>query len=228
PQPPAPGAPHPAPPAGPAPAAAAPIVWDRLRLQFTRVACIDETNGWFGTETGSDEISIGGAILDTDGNTNKIAPVDLGGSWDDGDVRVLNPPTSITAYSMRGGKTFPRAIFVTLILVERDGNGMQEIISGLVEMIAENAKTILTALLGSDGPIGVLTGIAVGYAIDKIVAKIRSLWDDVTFLPRTLQGNIPSRQAMFAGQRTSEPARVLFVGPGEYACHFQWQLEKMS
>jgi hypothetical protein len=220
--------------AQPAAGAAAPTTWDRLSLQFIRVACIDETNGWFGTESGSDEISIGGAMLDTDGNTNKIAPVDLGGSWDDGDVRDISPPKSITGYSLRGGLTFPRALFLTLILVERDGSGMQDIINGLVEKIAEEAKTTLTALLAAaagaavGGPIGALIGLAVGYAIDKIVDKIRHLWDDVAFIPRTIQADIPSRQAMFAGRQTSTSEVVRFRGPGEYACRYQWQLSEVS
>jgi hypothetical protein len=124
------------------------VTWDKISLQFIRIACIDETNGWFDTEKGSDEISVGGAVLDSDGNTSAVAPVDLGGSWDDRDVRDLVPARSITGYSMRGGRTFPRTLFVTLVLVERDGSGMQDIIDKVVAKIAEEAKTSLAALLG--------------------------------------------------------------------------------
>jgi hypothetical protein len=214
--------------------AAAPVTWDKLSLQFIRVACIDETNGIFGTEFGSDEISIGGALLDTDGRTSKIGPVDLGGSWDDGDVRDMKPPKAIAGYSMRGGLTFPRAIFTTLVLIERDGSGMQDIINGIVAKIADEAKKSLAALLGAaigaaaGGVLGALIGLAVGYVIDKIVDKIRHLWDDVAFIPRTIEAQIPSRQTMFAGHRTSPSAVVRFRGPGEYACRYQWQLSEID
>jgi hypothetical protein len=210
------------------------VTWDKISLQFVRVACIDETNGWFDTEKGSDEISVGGAVLDSDGNTSAVAPVDLGGSWDDRDVRDLVPARSITGYSMRGGRTFPRTLFVTLVLVERDGSGMQDIIDEVVAKIAEEAKTSLAALLGglvggaAGGPAGALIGLAVGYAIDRIVDKITRAWDDVAFIPQTVRADIPSRQAMFAGRRTSPSAVVRFRGPGEYAVRYQWHLSKMS
>ncbi|SNR66138.1 hypothetical protein [Blastococcus mobilis] len=210
------------------------ITWDKLSLQFIRVACIDETNGLFGTEKGSDEISIGGALLDTDGRTNKVSPVDLGGSWDDGDVRDFKPPKSILGYSMRGGLTFPRNIFITLLLVERDGNGMQEIINKIVAKVAEEAKQSLTALLAGavgaavGGPVGALIGLAVGYAVDKIIDKILHLWDDVAFIPKTIEALIPSRQSMFRGSQTSSSSVVRFRGPGEYACRYQLQLSEMT
>jgi hypothetical protein len=210
------------------------VTWDKISLQFVRVACLDETNGFLGTEKGSDEISIGGAALDSDGNTSAIAPIDLGGQWDDDDVRDLVPATSVTGYSMRGGRTFPRALFVTLVLVERDGSGMQDIIDKIVAKVAEEAKTSLTALLAAaaggaaGGPVGALIGLAVGYAIDRIVDKITRAWEDDVFIPQTVRADIPSRQAMFAGRRTSPSAVVRFRGPGEYACRYQWHLSEMA
>lgn len=205
------------------------VTWDKISLQFVRVACLDETDGFLGTEKGSDEISIGGAAFDSDGNTSAVAPIDLGDKWDDNDVRDLVPATSITGYSMRGGKTFPRALFVTLILVERDGSGMQDIIDKVVAKVAEEAKTSLLALLNkTGGPVGALIGLAVGYAIDRIVDKITRAWQDDVFIPQTVRADIPSRQAMFAGRRTSPSAVVRFRGPGEYACRYQWHLSEMA
>ncbi|GAA5118880.1 hypothetical protein GCM10023320_23700 [Pseudonocardia adelaidensis] len=217
-------------PAAQAPAPAGAVVHDKIALQFIRVACIDETNGWFGTEAGSDEISIGGVRFDTDGRTAEIGSVDLGGNWDDGDVRDFKPPKSIFSYSLRGGLTFPRAVFATLVLVERDGGGMEKIIDEVVKKIAAEVKTSLAALLGAaiggaaGGPVGVLIGLAVGYAVDKLVAWLGSLWEDIAFIPRTIEVQVPSRTSTFSGSLTMPSTVVRFRGPGEYACRYQWVL----
>jgi hypothetical protein len=205
--------------------------FDKVVLGIRSLACIDETNGFLGSEAGGDEISIGGTWVDSDQRTGAINAVNLGSNWDDGDVKRFRPPTDLLGYSLRGGLPFPRAVFVTLVLAERDGAGdFQTFIDAATDKIAEQAKTALAAALGAavgsaGGPVGTLIGLAVGYAIGKIVDSIKNSWADDLFTPVTVELQLPSRQTMFrSGKKESLTVPILFTGPGEYRAHYQWRL----
>jgi hypothetical protein len=216
----------------PSPSGGSETTYDFVRLNLRSLRCVDETNGFLGSEAGSDEISIGGTLVDSDGNTGKVGPIDLGGNWDDGTVRRFNPGKQLLRYSLKGGRGFPQAVFVTLVLAERDGAGdFQRFVDAATDKIAEQAKASLAAALGAaagsaGGPLGTLIGLAVGYAVGKIVDKIKAAWADDLFTAVTIELQIPSRQTTFGGSTPtkSRVVNMVFSGPGEYRAHYQWDL----
>lgn len=198
-------------------------------LRMRRMVCVDETNAiWPIGERGQDEISIGGATLDTDQATGEIKVFECG-NYDDGTRRDF-PPQDLVSVSLQGA-TFPRAIFATLVLAEVDGGGIEGLVKQIVDKLAEEAKDHLAGWLAGlaagaafGGLPGAIIGLVVGYLIDKLVDAISSWWDDDPFTPATIMASLPSTDANFNGSRTMPSTVVRFRGPGEYAMRYDWQL----
>src|SRR5262249_46693998 len=81
----------------------------KLELRIHKVKCLDETDGFLGTEAGADEIAMGGTEVDETGDTRKIAPFDVLNAVDgngkaisafnDNDEKVYSPPSRFTAFN---------------------------------------------------------------------------------------------------------------------------------
>lgn len=199
-----------------------------LRLELVRVVCIDETNGFLGTEVGKDEIYITGVALDGTTNIGQIGPTKVG-NFDDGttiDTQLPAAAKNLFAFDLTGTTTYPRLFFATLILVEKDAGNLNQTIKDIINKIAKEAIDKIVALIGAaigsgGGPLGALIGLAVGWLVGKIVAKLIAIWEDDLFTPRTLEVVIPDANA------TSLPSQVFHArGPGEYALRYQWKLLK--
>ncbi len=202
-----------------------------ITLRMQRMVCVDETNAvWPIGENGEDEISIGGATVDSDQNTGQIQAFNCG-NFDDSTRRDWNPAADLVTVSLAGA-TYPRALFANLLLVERDHGGIEGLVKQIVDKLAQEAKNQLAGWLAGaaiggafGGVVGAIIGLVVGYLIDKLVGIIAGWWDDDPFTPATIMVSLPDSGATFPNNsRTMDSTVVRFRGPGEYAVRYDWQL----
>ena len=201
----------------------APPKFKKLSLGLIRVVCIDETNGFLGSEAGEDEIELGGVALDGTTNIGKIAPFRVG-DFDDGTRKELNNKKVFT-FNVGNGAAYPRSFFVTFVMVEADNGDFSETMDDIIQKLSKESAEKLAALIGSSvgasgGPAGALIGLMVGWIVGKVVNAIVSAWEDDPFNPVTIEVIVPAFDAKLA---TPEGV-VKFTGPGEYAMRYRWAL----
>ena len=211
-------------------AAIAAKAYKQVELRLHRVRCADETNGWFGSEAGSDEISLGGSEVDESGDTYKIKPFKVA-SFDDGDVKTYAPPRRFCFFNLGEGTKFPKSYFVTFVLAEVDMGGLPEFIDKLYNWVKEKVITALTAALGaaigaSGGPVGAIIGAIVGWAVGKVYEIFKAIWQDEVFPPKTVRLDVPSATHRFPGGAIdSTEQTVEFKGHGgTYELRYDWRL----
>lgn len=213
---------------GPSPAAAPPPM-RRLELRIHEVHCVDETNGFLGSEAGSDEIDLGGTAVDETGDTHTVAPFRVA-SFDDGDRKVFDPPRRFTTFDLTEGTAFPKGYVVALALAEIDSGGFNDFVRRLSEKVKERVIAALAAAVGgaigvSGGPVGVAIGIAVGWVVGKVFDLLANVWKDDVFAPARVRVSIPSLTARWNGATDSPQRTVAFRGHGgHYTLTYDWRV----
>lgn len=212
-------------------AAALPGTLTALELQMVRMVCVDETNGFLGSEAGEDEIQIGGAAINQAVDVGTIAPIKLGDFNDWGPLRQkdYSPPTSLFKFDLRNVAQFPSSFFITLVLAEKDQGNFSETVDEIIVKLKEELTQYISGIIiGSvaGGPLGAIIGLAVAYAVGKVIDYVVSVWEDDLFGPRTVEIIVPAANSTFNGQLAT-PGEVLhFNGPGEYAMRYQWRVTR--
>lgn len=182
------------------------IDYDNLRLRIRKVKCNDETDGAFGSESGDDEISLGGIKVDETGDVHKLEAFRVGNSFDDGEVKVYNPPKKFASFDLREGSSWPKTYYVSLVLAEVDNGGLPSYLSDLFAYAKANVTKLVsqagTAALGAEFG-KVVTAIAVA-AFQALVDFFTEIWEDDLFPVVTARATIGSLNHLFAsGSRTS-------------------------
>lgn len=196
----------------------------RLHLDVIRLVCVDETNGFMGSEWGSDEIELGGSIVSPDGTVIRIARRSMG-SYDDGTRRTFNPPKSMSVVRTDANATYPKSFLAILVLNERDWGGFADFLDSLVNKIKSDAVAAIQAwLAGHAGPLGPVLGLVVGWVVNKVVAKLSSIWGDDQFNPAQSLVTVSSPDGSFNGANSLPSEVVNFTGPGRYAMRFGWRV----
>ena len=203
----------------------------KLELRIHKVRCDDETNGFLGSEAGSDEIDLGGTTVDESGDTHKVSPFRVASFGDDGDQKVFSPPRRFTFFNLTEGTAFPKGYVATLVLAEIDSGGFNDFLKKLMEKVRERVIAYLTAAIGgaigaSGGPIGVVIGLAVGWVVGKIFDLLSNVWNDDVFPPVSVSTSIPSLTARWTGGRTDSPERTVTVKGhgGQYSVTYDWRM----
>ncbi len=204
----------------------------KLSLRVHKVKCVDETGGWFAEKIGNDEIYLGGfAVINQKGDTVKINPVSIYADFDDGDVKVFNPPKvfhTINMGSGSGAKTFA----VGLVLVERDAGGMVDAVTKITEFAQSKIKEKLAQQAGS-GVAPLLSAallkqalaFAAPFVIDFVKKKIISAFNDEIFTPSLASVDIPSPNFTWGGSTNSAEKTVEFRDhDGTYQLTYDWEL----
>jgi len=217
-----------------APAAAAPTTataFRQVEFRIHRVRCIDETNGFLGSEAGADEIALAGTEVDESGDTRKISEFKVRNFGDDGDIKTYSPPKRFTFFNLGEGTKFPKSYFVTLVLAEKDMGGLSDFVQKLLDWVKDKVITALTAALGtaigaSGGPVGAIIGAAVGYCVGKVFEIFKSVWEDDVFPPVTARLDVPSATHRFTGGKVDSAEGVAtFSGHGgKYDLTYDWRL----
>jgi len=204
---------------------------NKLELRIHKVKCLDETDGFLGSEAGDDEIDLGGTTVDESGDTNKVAPFRVRSDFDDGEQKVYTPPKRFTWFNLTEGTAYPKSYYVTLVLAEADMGGLPEFLDQLLNWVKGKVTAALGAALGSvigasGGPIGAIIGAVVGAVVGWVFDLFKSIWEDDIFKPATVSINIPSLSARWAGGKTDSPEGVItYKGHGgKYQVTYDWRL----
>lgn len=204
---------------------------NQLEFRIHRVKCVDETDGFLGSEAGSDEISIGGTTVDETGDVEKAALFKVGSFGSDGSTKTLSPPKVLATFDMREAPLFPATYFVTLVLAEVDMGGISDFVNGLLNKVKERVISALTTAAGAAigataGPLGALVGAAIGFIVGEIFNILKTTWEDDIFKPRTVQIDIPSLSHRFAADATDSPeGTTTFSGHGgRYEVTWDWRI----
>ena len=207
-----------------------------LRLRIHRVKCLDETDGFLGSEAGDDEIDLGGTIIDESGDVDKVAPFRVGSEFDDGEQRVYSPPKQFASFSLvEGPVKFPKSYFVTLVLAEIDMGGLPDFINNLLnwlkgkvtEALSKAGLAVITTAAGTavGGVIGAIVGAVIGVVVGLLFDLFKSIWEDDVFKPATVSCTIPSLEARWAGKTDSPEGWIIYKGHGgRYRVDYDWQL----
>ncbi|MGV9361318.1 hypothetical protein [Amycolatopsis sp. NPDC003731] len=200
---------------------------DRVALDLVRVVCVDETNGFLGSEAGDDEIYLSGATIDDRGATDKIDPFKIG-NFSDGDRKDFNPAKRLHTWQVATSNSYPKHFFASLFLFEKDQGDLDATFEKLFRKFADEVATKLASILGTTvgallgGPLGAAAGALIGWLtgwlMGKLVDALVSAWKDDPFNPVQLEFIIPNWTSSLV-----DPSKVFhFTGPGEYAVRYRW------
>jgi hypothetical protein len=183
-----------------------------------RVKCVDETNGKWVEKIGNDEIYLGGFAIKHNGDTSPIAPTSIYPSFDDGDVKVFNPPKVF--YTFSSLTTFPKEFGVGLILIEKDNGGSTEAMNKISEQVQVLIKASLPVAGGVLGAaIGLVISPLLNWISNTIIAGIR---DDL-FPPQIAKVKIPTQNFTWSGSNHSAEKTLRIVGhQGVYELTYDW------
>lgn len=204
--------------------------FDRLRLRIRKVKCNDETDGLWGSESGDDEIRMGGVKVDETGDVNKLDVFTVGNSFDDGESKTYNPPKTFAQFNLREGNSWPKTYYVSMVLAEQDNGGLPSYLSDLFkytkDKVGEMVEQLGTAALGAElGKIVAAIAIA---AFQALLDFFTEIWEDDVFPVITAYANINSLNHVFAsGTRTSsEKSKWVAAHGGKYTVYFDWKVSE--
>jgi hypothetical protein len=205
----------------------------QVHLDLVRMVCIDETNGFLGSEWGQDEIYLAVATIGEDASTDQVPPFRVG-DFDDGTRKDFTPRKRLYSWKVLANGKYPKHYFATLLLWEKDNGDLDEtfedIFKKVTDQVAKKIATILGTAIGGvlAGPLGAAIGALVGWLVswlmNKIVSFLIQAWEDDPFIPRTIEFIIPD-----ANSYVSQPSKVFhFTGPGEYAVRYRFAVSSHS
>lgn len=206
----------------------------KLELRVSQVKCIDETNGWFGTEVGSDEIYLAGDVISAQGSTS-IQEQKVG-DFDDGDAKTFSPVKVLTSIDLLKDAQYPKVFVAVFVLAEKDMGGLSDFMDKLVEALEDPVKDAIIAAIGAAvggelaGPIGAAVGVAVGVILSYIIDALGEAWADDVFDPQTVTFALESSTDRFSnGRLESDNYLLSFEGQGgEYSLTYSWRLYQQS
>jgi hypothetical protein len=197
---------------------------DRLQFRLTNVKCVDETDGFAGSESGSDEISVGGMMIDAAGTSLPIPQVDMGDFVSDGVTK--NVDILLGELDFRGGQGWPKKFQIVLVLIERDNGGFPEFLNTLLGEVRKEIIKVLADLGNAIAPIiGEAIAAAVGWILDKVFTWIKEIWEDDLFPPCPVGFNFASADDRWSGSNETAPLLITWTGHGgKYEVSFKARL----
>lgn len=191
----------------------------KLSFRIHRVSCIDETGGKYLEKIGNDEIFLGGFAVNDSGKTIEISPFSVYPHFDDGDVKVFNPPKLLHTFSLNTSNVWPKKFGLGLILIEKDAGNISsmkrnnsKIIINLKEYIQQNYGSIIQSPTPRFPEIPSLR-------------KLLGLFKDDVFYPQFAKIEIPFANFSWSGAFDSAEKTVSFKDHGgHYALVYDWLL----
>lgn len=210
-----------------APASAPESAPERLVFHLVSVKCIDETDGFLGSESGTDEIALSGAMIDAAGNTLAIPKIVVGEFGKDKVTRNYDPPLLLGSVDFTKG-SFPRSFNLLLTLIEVDNGDLPELVRTIFDEVSkrvrEAANKVAQGLLGSLAD--AITG-AIMQALDKVFQFFKDVWEDDVFPGAVTTFTFADAGASFGGSAASGPRSVDFKGHGgHYRVWYSATLER--
>lgn len=190
----------------------------KLSLRVLRVKCVDETNGSFVERFGNDEIALGGFAISQNGDTVQIPTTSIYPSFDDGDVKVFNPPKIF--YTFPSQANFPREFGVGLVLIEKDNGGSGDAIKNMTDKVKDLIKAALPA---AGGVLGIAINVVFGPFVTWFINKIVNAINDDLFPPKIVTVKIPSAAFNWSGSNHSAEKTLRISGhQGIYELTYDW------
>ena len=151
--------------------------YKKLKLFITSVKCVQETD-----EIGSDEIAMGGAAVDTKGNTHIVGDFMVHDDFDKGDQVDLGFGRTFFTWDLATNPAgFPYVYGAVLAMAEKDSGGFYKMLKEIWEVVSGEVRTLIAgavgALIGSilGGPFaafGAIVGAAIGVFIDWLISLL--------------------------------------------------------
>jgi hypothetical protein len=204
----------------------------KLTLRVHKVKCVDETGGWLAEKAGNDEIYLGGfAVTHQNGETVKINPISIYPHFDDGDVKVFNPPLQFHTINLANAEAWPRTYAVGLVLVERDRGGMVEAVTKIADFFEVKLKERLAAPQPAAAALipAALLKQAIVFVAPILFTHVKNViiraFEDEIFTPQIATLDLPDKDFTWSGRPDSAEKTVRFSGhDGTYDLTYDWLL----
>jgi hypothetical protein len=214
---------------------------DRLWLRVLKVECLNETDGFQGSEAGEDEIYLGGTAIDAFGDAQPIGPARVG-DFDGGDVKDYPVPWKIAEFDLaKGGREgwWNRTYLGTLVLFEHDNGNLSELENQIYtkarELAQQYVREAVAVGMSELGPVlGQLAGELAAWIVGQLFDWFRAMWEDEVFKPITVQCKILLPDSRFEGNKNHCPPLPLtwdgYGGVYRLWCdvRIQWSDESLS
>lgn len=109
-----------------------------------QIKCIDETGGRYREKIGNDEIYLGGFAISEQGKIIKIPAFSVYPHFDDGDVKVYQPPKVFFTFPINESNSWPKIFIIGLVLIEADN---KKSLDGDIEKAVELADKYIAKQL---------------------------------------------------------------------------------
>lgn len=219
----------------------------KIELRIHRVSCIDETGGKYREKIGNDEIYLGGFTVNDKGETINIPPFSVYPHFDDGDVKLYNPPKVFQTYQLPAASTWPKegiSVAAGFVLIERDaGNDMSTVITKITELVKktvaekieeekrkrkeeeekrknQSLNVNMPLFIGLLALKPILIAVLTNYGpeiLDFIKRNLIRGLRDEVFQPQVVSVEIPKPDFTWAGSKDSAENTVHFTG---YSGHY--------
>ena len=210
----------------------------QISLRVHSVKCIDETNGAWAERLGNDEIWLGGYSIAANGDTQVIAPWEVYAHFDDGDVKVFDPPRVFHTFTP-SPVGYPHELGLGLVLVEKDNGGMADAIKAIAKLAGEKLKAVLARPPATRPQPGLVGGVALpllkwalsvaGPVIaDEVKRRIMAAYNDDVFTPAHVTLLVPGPNMRFSGSPSSARNTLRFRDhDGIYELVYDWHVTGM-
>jgi hypothetical protein len=149
-------------------------------LYITEVKCVDETDGFLGSEAGDDEIKMGGLAVDERGNVTKIGPF-LVGSEFDGEKKTYSPHKKFCGFDLRATAELPKTFTAVVVLAEADWGGFAAGLAAAWQQAGPVIKDKVVKLVGSFGPWWQVLAEVVVWAVGEFINFLIDIFADDVF-----------------------------------------------
>lgn len=202
----------------------------KVQLRINRVRCFDETDGFFFSEGGADEIYLGGFKLNPDGSKPKVGNfkvMNFDESVASRTKKDYNPPKVFAEFNLsNNGNHWPKIFGALLILVESEELGpasetYSEIWQELSTKLADELESYLLSQLGSKDITQLIMFMVAG-----LFTEIADMFDDDIAPPIFSKIKITHPGYLFPGNKTvskTRAANVKWAG-GEYGIRWHYRL----
>lgn len=194
-----------------------------LKFMINRVVCIDETGSGVG-EWGSDEIALGGLIVNPAGDTIQVGAYEIPQAFDDGTIWTFyNNGYTFGTFDLP--TTYPAEYKATVLLTEVDAGGFASVLTQVWQKVRDTVQKEIAKVVGQvldpilrskliSQALGQLAGYFTGELITWIV---NSFHDDVFMQAGTSQIKLNSIDDALTGGvfRFSDH-------DGVYDVHYSW------
>jgi hypothetical protein len=201
-------------------------------LRIHSVKCVDETNGQYVERFGNDEIWLGGYTIAANGSTQVVAPWPVYPHFDDGEIKVFEPPRVFQSFALGVGG-FPKEFGVGLVLVEKDNGGMGDAIAECARIAQAQIQAQLARRPAATPGAAPLLVSALKWAISvvapvilaEVKRRVLAAYNDDIFPPQHATLFLAKPNFSFSGSSASARSTVRFQAhQGIYELTYDWLL----